>query len=89
MIKRDLITKISKTTGFKRSDTELLINKCLDIIREELKAGGNVNINQFGKFYIKNYPGRDVITPQGKTLKVDARKIPGFKPGKFFKDYVK
>lgn len=87
MVKRELIKKTARKTGLTRSQVELVTNHLLETIREELESGGNVNLNKFGKFYIKKYPGREVITPQGKIIKINASNVPRFKPGRYFKDY--
>jgi nucleoid DNA-binding protein len=51
----------------------------LDVITDQLAAGGAVTIAGFGRFEAKEHAGRDVHLA-GETYQVDARLVPAFKP---------
>ncbi len=52
MRKENLIKKISREAGIKRSDSNDILNKVIDLITKDLKKGNNVTIENFGEFRI-------------------------------------
>lgn len=88
MTKKELIRSTARNTDFTMDEINTILDALIDEIKQELARGGQITINQFGKFYLKKYPGRKITTPQGKTVKTNASMIPGFKAGRIFKKYI-
>src|SRR4029079_13821944 len=60
------------------------------VISKQIKRGGKVTIAGFGTFDRRNHKARDVNSVfTGKTVKVKARKIPGFRAGVSFKEAMR
>ena len=60
-----------------------------DVITEELKKGGKIQLVGFGTFEVSKRAAREGRNPQsGKVMKIAASKAPKFKAGKALKDAV-
>jgi DNA-binding protein HU-beta len=58
-------------------------------ITEALKAGEEVRLPGFGKFYVREQKAREGKNPQtGERMQIEARKVPAFKAGKSLKESV-
>ena len=58
-----------------------------DVITEELKKGGKIQLVGFGTFEVSERAAREGRNPQtGKTMTIAASKAPRFKAGKALKD---
>ena len=90
MTKRDLVVKIAKKTNIIQSDVAEIVQITLDSIAEELIAGHNLELRNFGVFEIKvrksrkgrnpNAPSHEVVIPERAVVK--------FRAGKELKDRV-
>lgn len=90
MNKKDLIDAISNVTELTKKDTAATIDAMVDVIIEEIKNGGEVNISGFGKFCVSERAERNGVNPQtGESIVIAATKSPKFKAGKNFKDALK
>jgi nucleoid DNA-binding protein len=57
--------------------------------RKALKAGEEVQLPGFGKFYVREQKAREGKNPQtGERMQIEARKVPAFKAGKALKESV-
>lgn len=87
MTKAELITKIAIETGLIRTGAGGALEQILSSISAELKAGVEVALTGFGRFYERNVAERKGITPATKEpLLLKAKKVPSFKPGQHFKN---
>ncbi len=87
--KAELIEAVSKSTCTKAEATEA-VNAVFDNITKALKKGDNVTLVGFGTFVVKKRKARIGRNPQtGKEIKIAAKKVPAFKPGKELKESVK
>ena len=67
MTKRDLVVRIAGETGLIQSTVGGIVQKTLDYIADELAAGRNVELRNFGVFEIrrrKSSKGRNPKVPQ-------------------------
>lgn len=88
MNKTELIEKVAGGT-ITRGAAEVVINKTLDVIQEELAAGREVQLTGFGKFEAKASPARNGRNPKtGAPLRIEAGKRVRFVPGKLLKEAV-
>jgi DNA-binding protein HU-beta len=89
MNKGDLINELAKVAGTKK-EAEAAINSILKAITKALKKGDKVTLIGFGTFSVTKRSARKGRNPQtGKEIKIAARKVPKFTPGKGLKTAVK
>ena len=97
MTKKELISKVAEETDLTKKDTDEIVNSCFETIMDYLKSEAekpeedreNVQITGFGAFDVRDRAPRKGRNPQtGDTINIEARKIPHFRPGKFFREAV-
>lgn len=89
MNKVELVVAMADRAGISKKDTGRALKAFTDILTEELKAGGSVQIIGFGTFQIAERAAHMRRNPQtGKEQEIPACKVPKFKPGKSLKDAV-
>ena len=84
MNKTELIAAVAENAELSKKDSEKALKAFVDVVTEELKKGGKVQVVGFGTFEVSERTGRNPQT--GKTMKIDACKAPKFKAGKALKD---
>lgn len=90
MNKQELITKLSKKTGLTKTDSEKTLNAFVESVSEELQKKNRVKLLGFGTFSTKERAARTCINPQnGQEIKVPAKTVTVFKPGKKLAGLVK
>ena len=89
MNKTELIAQVAEKTGTTRKDAEQVITTMLEVIGEELAAGGRVQLVGFGTFDVKERAERKGRNPRTKEpVEIPATTVPVFKAGKALKDKV-
>lgn len=91
MNKIELIEKLMTKTKnpISKADTERILVGLMEEIKEAVAAGDSVQLVGFGTFEARGRAARTARNPQtGGTIKIPAKKVPAFKPGKAFKDAV-
>ena len=89
MNKNELIEELSDKTGFTKSDTQKFLNAYIEAIQKALRKGNEVQLVGFGTFKVTKRKARTGRNPQtGKELKIPAKTVPSFRPGKALKDSV-
>lgn len=89
MNKGELVNAISEKTGVSKKSAEISLNALTEIISEELKKCGKVQLVGFGTFETRKRAARKGRNPQTKEeIKIPASKSPVFKAGKALKDVV-
>ena len=90
MNKAELIASVAEKTGFTKKDAEKALNGFMETIKEELVAGGKVQLVGFGTFEVRDRKERQGRNPRkpGEIIKIEASKAPVFKAGKALKDAV-
>ena len=87
MNKVELSAAIANETGLSKKDSEAVVKAFVDVVTEELKKGGKVQLVGFGTFEVKARAARSGINPQTKEpVEIKASKAPAFKAGKALKD---
>lgn len=90
MTKKDLIELIAKKANLTNKASRESVQAFLNAIRDSLKRGEKVVITGFGTFSVRKRaerPGRNPKT--GEKITIQARKAPGFTPGKTLKKAIK
>ncbi len=89
MNKTDLINAVAEGAGLTKVAAEKAIKATLDAISNELKNGGTITLIGFGTFSVIERKARNGKNPQtGETIKIPAKKVAKFKPGKALQDAV-
>ena len=71
------------------SEIEAIVDSLIQTISEELSLKGKVAFAGFGSFATAERKPKTGINPQtGKPIKIPAKTVPVFKPGKELKDLV-
>ncbi len=89
MNKKQLIERMVEHTDKPKRQAEKHLEAFTLAISEALKAGEEVQVPGFGKFYVREKKAREGKNPQtGEKMHIEARKVPAFKAGKAFKEYI-
>jgi len=87
MTKTELVSAMAEKSGLTKKITEAALNALLEVVEEALKKGEKVEIRGFGTFLMKERAPRVARNPKtGETVKVPAKLVPAFKPGKELKE---
>ena len=89
MNKTELVAAIADEAGISKKDAEKALKAFTDVVGEELKKGGKIQLVGFGTFEVSERAAREGRNPQtGKAMKIAASKAHKFKAGKALKDLV-
>jgi DNA-binding protein HU-beta len=89
MNKGDLINKIADSADITKAQATEALNAVLDGIGEALDSGDKVTLVGFGTFSVSRRDARSGRNPQtGETIKIAAKNVVKFKPGKELTDKV-
>lgn len=89
MNKADLVDAIANATGQTKKDAAAALEAFMDSVTGALKKGDSVTLTGFGTFSVANRSARTGRNPQtGAEIKIPAKTVAKFKPGKGLKDAV-
>ena len=89
MTKADLAAAVAQETGMTKKQAEAAVNSAVAAIKESLAKGEDVRLVGFGTFSVKKRKARTGRNPRtGKRLKIPAKNVPAFSPGKGLKEAV-
>ena len=89
MNKTELVAAMAEQAELSKKDAEKALKAFTDVVAEELKNGGNIQLVGFGTFEVSERKAREGRNPQtGEIMPIAASKAPKFKAGKALKDLV-
>ena len=89
MNKGQLIAAIADQSGLTKAASEQALNAMIGAIADSLKKGDRVGLVGFGSFSVSERAARTGRNPQtGKEIKIPAKKVVKFKPGKTLRETV-
>ena len=89
MNKTELVAAMAKETNLSKKDVEAVLKSFTDVVADEKKKGGKIQLVGFGTFEVSERAAREGRNPQtGETMTIAASKAPKFKAGKALKDMV-
>ena len=89
MNKMELVAAVAEQAEISKKDAEKALKAFTDIVSEELKNDGKVQLVGFGTFEVSKRSAREGRNPQtGEVMPIAASKAPKFKAGKALKDLV-
>ena len=87
MNKTELVAAMAEQAQISKKDAEAALKAFTDVVANELKASGKVQLVGFGTFEVSERAAREGRNPQtGETMTIAASKAPKFKAGKALKD---
>ena len=89
MNKKQFIERMVERTDSPKGEAEKHLEAFTATVSEALKAGEEVQLPGFGKFYVREQKAREGRNPQsGEKMQIEARKVPAFKAGKTLKESI-
>ena len=89
MNKKELIEVVSSKAEITKAEAGRVVNAVFDGITEGLNADGKVVLPGFGTFEVRSRTARVGRNPRtGDKIKIEASRVPAFKPGKAMKESV-
>ncbi len=89
MNKTELVAAMAEKAELAKKDSEKGLKAFIDVVSEELKNGGKIQLVGFGTFEVSERAARTGKNPQtGAAIQIPASKAPKFKAGKALKDAV-
>lgn len=85
--KKDLVDRITKETGLKRTDVRATVQEFLEAVIKELAAGKRIEFRDFGVFEIKERAPRVAQNPKTlERVEVPAKRTVKFKAGRSMRE---
>jgi integration host factor subunit beta len=89
MTKAELVEEVARSTEPTKKHAEIIVNTVFESIVDSLKAGEKIELRGFGSFRIRKRGARIGRNPKtGAKVKVPAKRIPYFKPGKDLREML-
>ncbi len=89
MNKTELIETVSSKAEITKAEAAKVVNATFDAITEGLEKDGKVVLVGFGTFEVRTRTARTGRNPRtGEAIKIEASRVPAFKPGKDMKTLV-
>ena len=89
MNKKELIEVVSSKAEITKVEAQKVVNAVFEAIDEGLVSDGKVILPGFGSFEVRTRTARTGRNPRtGEQIKIEASRVPAFKPGKDMKDAV-
>jgi DNA-binding protein HU-beta len=89
MNKSELVAEIAKKSSLTKKDSEIALNALIEVIGDTLKKGDKISLVGFGSYEVRKRKARIGVNPQTKEeLKIPAKKVAVFRPGKTLKELV-
>ena len=89
MNRTELVAAMAERANLSKKDAEAALKAFTEVVAEDLKNGGKVQLVGFGTFEVSERAAREGRNPQtGETMTIAACKAPKFKACKAFKDAI-
>ena len=89
MNKTELVAAMAEKAELSKKDSEKALKAFIDVVSEELKNGGKIQLVGFGTFEVSERAARTGKNPQtGAAIQIPASKAPKFKAMKSLKEKV-
>jgi DNA-binding protein HU-beta len=89
MNKGDLVAAVAGDAGISKSQAQAAVDSVLSNIEGSLASGGRVTLVGFGTFSVSQRSERMGRNPRtGMPIRIPARKVARFTPGKALKDAI-
>ncbi|MEP7104044.1 MAG: HU family DNA-binding protein [Candidatus Dojkabacteria bacterium] len=90
MNKADLVNWVANKTGMTKKDVATSLDAIIEGVVTTVKGGDTLTLTNFGTFLAVKRKASIKRNPKtGAPVKVPAKSVPRFRPGKQFRDMVK
>jgi len=88
--KPEFVDRVAAESGLSKADAGKAVDAFIDVVKEALGRGGEVNFTGFGKFSVADRGARQGVNPQtGERIQIPASRVPRFSAGAGLKTAVK
>ena len=89
MNRSELIKSLAEECDITNAEASRIVKTFFQSMREAIKNGNRIEIRGFGSFKVKEYKSYKGRNPKtGEVVNVASKKLPFFRAGKEFKDYL-
>lgn len=89
MNKGDLVAYVANKTGMTKKDVTTVLDTIVDAVVGSVKSGKPVTLTNFGTFVsVRRKESMKRNPKTGAPVKVKAKNVPRFRPGKNFREVV-
>jgi len=92
MNKKELVENIisrKELNHITKKDADAFVNALIETVKKSVKKGDDVSLVGFGTFTKVKRAARNGINPTtGEKIRIKAKTLPKFRPGKDFKEYL-
>jgi len=89
MNKRELVSSLSTNLQITDAEAQRFVDSFQGIITNALSNGEEISLVGFGRFHVKKHRARIGRNPAtGESIKIPAKVLPAFSPGKTLKETV-
>ena len=89
LTKAELADLLFDHVGLNKREAKEMVENFFEEIRFALEKGDSVKLSGFGNFQLREKPQRPGRNPKtGEEVRIEAAKIPKFRPGKGLKDAI-
>ena len=89
MYRNEVAAKIAEKTKLTPAQADKVLVALIETVKDALASGDRVQLVGFGTFEARNRAARIAHDPRtGEEIKIPARRVPAFKPGKALKEAV-
>jgi len=89
MNKAKLVENMAKLTKLPRATCKAAVEAFMDVVSKSLRNGKSVSLTDFGTFGVMQRQARWGVNPAtGDRMKIRAKKVPKWRPGKALREMV-
>jgi DNA-binding protein HU-beta len=90
MNRADVVGRVARDSGLTKADVDRVLGSLIENVSRSLKKGEKVKLVGFGTFDVARRRARSVLNPRtGVPIRIPARRMPRFTPGKDLRKLVR
>ena len=90
MNRAEVVGRVARDSGLTKADVDRVLASLIENVSRSLKKGEKVKLVGFGTFDVARRRARSVLNPRtGAAIRIPARRVPRFTPGKDLRKLVR
>jgi DNA-binding protein HU-beta len=90
MNRAEVVGRVARDSGLTKADVDRVLGALIEHVSRSLKKGEKVKLVGFGTFDVARRRARSVLNPRtGAAIRIPARRMPRFTPGKDLRKLVR
>jgi len=90
MNRAEVVGRVARDSGLTKADVDRVLGSLIEHVSRSLKKGEKVKLVGFGTFDVARRRARSVLNPRtGAAIRIPARRMPRFTPGKELRKLVR